>query len=142
MRGWMDSTRSCGRHLLRLAVALHDDAGVARQVLRIAQVLERAFQVVFEDIGHGDEFDVLVAGEQVHGGLRAAAAAADQSGAQFLLPGAAHQVGLDDGESGGARGQHGAPGNRIRWIWHDAGIISPGGAGFNGLPGGVRCETL
>jgi hypothetical protein len=101
-------------HLLRFAVALHGDAGVARQVLRVAQVLDRPFQVVLEDIRHGDKFHVLVAGEQVHGGLRAAPAAADKSGAQFLLSGAAHQMGLDDSECRRARRQQPAPGNRIR----------------------------
>jgi hypothetical protein len=45
---------------------------------------------------------------------------------------------LDDGKGGRARRQQGTPGNRIGWIWHDAGIIPPGGAGFNGRADRVR----
>ena len=54
--------------------------------LGIAQALQRAFQVVLEDVGHGHEFHVLVAGEHVDDGLRAAAAAADDAGPRRLFP--------------------------------------------------------
>ncbi len=68
-------------HLHGLSVSLDDDAGVARNILRIvAQPLERAFQVVFENVRHGDQVDVFIAGEQVHDSLRAAPSAAHQAG--------------------------------------------------------------
>ena len=70
-----------GAHLHGLAVALDGDTGVARHVAGvIAQAVERAFQMVFENVGHGDEVDVFIAGEQVHDGLRAAAPATHQAG--------------------------------------------------------------
>jgi hypothetical protein len=77
-----------GFHLLGLAVAFHGDAGVAGDELGVAQAGERLFEVVFEDIRHAGELDVLVAGEQVHDGLRAASAAAHQAGLQPGSPAA------------------------------------------------------
>ena len=70
-----------GAHLHRLAVALHRDAGVARDVLGVVpQLVERAFQLVFENVGHGDQVDVFVAGQQIHDRLCAAAAATHDAG--------------------------------------------------------------
>ena len=56
-----------------------------RVELGIAQLVQRAFQVIFEYIGHGHQVDILGAGEQIDHGLRAASAAADDAGAQALL---------------------------------------------------------
>ena len=80
------------------------DAGVAAEELGVAQALEASFELVLEDVGHGDEFDVFVAGEHVDDGLRAAPAAADQAGLEPFLAGAAHQIRADEGEGGAAQG--------------------------------------
>ena len=68
-------------HLHGLAVALDGDTGIARDVAGvIAQPVEGAFQMVFENVRHGHEIDVFIAGEQIHDRLRAAAPATHQAG--------------------------------------------------------------
>ena len=63
-------------------------------ILGIAQALQRTFQVIFKNIRHGHEFNVLCAGEQIDDGLRAAPAATDQAGAQLFFPAARTIQGL------------------------------------------------
>jgi hypothetical protein len=58
------------------------------------------FEVIFENIRHAGELDVLVAGEQVHDGLRAASAAAHQAGLQPVVGGGPRFADLEDGEGG------------------------------------------
>jgi hypothetical protein len=94
---------------------------VAGEELGVAEVLERAFEVVFEDVGHGDELDVLGAGEHVDDGLGAAASASDETGFEFLFACAADQVRLDESECGGGAEDSAAGEGR-----HDGGMISPG----------------
>ena len=82
MRGCDGRHQVLGRHLAWLAIAFDGDAGVVADEFGIAQAAERLFQMVFEDVGHGGEFDLFVAGEQVNDGLGAASAASYQAGFQ------------------------------------------------------------
>lgn len=61
-----------------------------------------AFQFVLEDIGEGDEIDILGALHQVNDGLAAASSAADETGFELLLAGSADEFGADDLECGGS----------------------------------------
>jgi len=78
------------------------DRGIARVALEPAQV---ALELIFEDVGHGDELGGFVGGQQVHDGLPPASSQADHAGFQFFLAGPAHQFRLDV-KKGRSSGQH------------------------------------
>ena len=123
-----------GVHLLGPAVAFDSDTRVAADELGVAQAREGLFEVVLEDIRHAGELDVLVAGEQVHHGLRAASATTHQAGLQPVVAwGGARHARLEDGEGGHAGaekarfGEQAPAGNTIR-ILHDSTVSQRGRA--------------
>jgi hypothetical protein len=63
--------------------------------------------VIGENIGHGHQLYVLVASQGIDDGLRAAPAATDDAGPEFLLSSAADQVRLEKSESRSAGGRSG-----------------------------------
>ena len=137
MRGVMEAARSSALISFGLTVALHGDAFVEADELRIAQFLQRIFQVIFKNIGHRHELDVFVAGQHIDHGLGAAASAADNAGTQLFFARAANEVGLDDGEGrsgGGDVPQQRPPGDRIRLICHDALDVTPARGRFQSWP--------
>ena len=81
--------------------------------------------MIFEDIAHRDEVHILGAGHQVDDSLRAAASAADESGFEFFLAGAAHQFRPDQSKSGCTNARRGGfskerpPCDRVLSIFHD-----------------------
>ena len=91
------------------------DAGMRK--LGIAQLCERLFQMVFEDVRHGDQLDVLVAGEQVHHGLRAASATANQSGLQPVARSGPRSARLKEREGGGP-GEQAPAGDTVQILHH------------------------
>ncbi len=63
-------------HLYRFAVALHHNTGITRDVFGVgSQTVERAFQMVFENVGHRYQLDVFISRKEIHNRLRSAAAA-------------------------------------------------------------------
>ena len=53
-----------GAQLHRLAIALHRDAGVAFETncrVLLRSLFQRALELILEDVGHRDQFDILVA---------------------------------------------------------------------------------
>src|SRR4029077_6637115 len=54
-------------HLYRFAVALHHNTGITRDVFGVgSQTVERAFQMVFENVGHRYQLDVFISRQEIH----------------------------------------------------------------------------
>src|SRR5262249_10922344 len=84
------------------------DGGVVTLVL--GQALERTFELVFEQIGHGDQLKVRVGSQRVDDGLGAPTSATDEADFELFGCKATHQLRLDDGERGSGGGGGGGAG--------------------------------
>ena len=98
MRGWISAARSSGFISFGWPFRSTRMGPPLPLRLGIAELRQGGFEVVLEHIRHGDEFDVLVAGEGIDNGLRAAPAAAHDAGAEAVPGGAANQLRPDEGE--------------------------------------------
>ena len=86
---------------MKSVLGIHlDAAGIGAVILLVANLAQGAFELVLEEVAHGDDLDVLRAAHHIDDGLRSAPSAAHQTGLEQFLAGAANQFGFNDGECG------------------------------------------